>query len=170
MDSKLTDGGLRYSGCQVLSQLLPLGYPASLFPMFRRFSAESKERLTNSRFCDELQGQEAVDQPDDNFDCNDEPSHGNVTIEASKKPNATKASMSGSWSSIMDHSADLKSQHRTHRPYLFQTVLDAPSDSVESILDRWIGDSTQLDRNEVLLVLFHLKKQRLYRKCLKVPA
>jgi hypothetical protein len=157
MDSKLTDGGLRYSGCQVLSQLLPLGYPASLFPMFRRFSAESKERLTNSRFCDD-------------FDCNDEPSHGNVTIEASKKPNATKASMSGSWSSIMDHSADLKSQHRTHRPYLFQTVLDAPSDSVESILDRWIGDSTQLDRNEVLLVLFHLKKQRLYRKCLKVPA
>uniref|UniRef100_A0ACD5WGG4 Uncharacterized protein n=1 Tax=Avena sativa TaxID=4498 RepID=A0ACD5WGG4_AVESA len=67
----------------------------------------------------------------------------------------------------MNHSADLKSRHRTHRPYLLQTVLDAPSGKVVSMLDRWIGDGNQLERNEVLLVLFHLKKQRLYRKALK---
>lgn len=167
MDSKLTGGGLSDSGCQVLSQLLPLGYPESLFPIFRRFCAESTDRLTNSKFCDELRGHEAADQPDDNFDCNDEPSHGNVTIEASKKPNVTKPSISGSWSSNMDHSADLKSRHRSRRPFLFQAVLDAPSHSIGSMLDRWLGDSNQLERNEVLLVLFHLKKQRLYWKALQ---
>uniref|UniRef100_A0ACD5VZZ1 Uncharacterized protein n=1 Tax=Avena sativa TaxID=4498 RepID=A0ACD5VZZ1_AVESA len=165
MDSKLTGGGLRDGVCRVVSQVFPLGYLES--PIIRRYSAEPTEWLTNSKFCDELLGQEAADQPDENFDCNDEPSHGNVTIEARKKPNETKASISGSWSSNMNHSTDLKSRHRTHRPYLLQTVLDAPSGKVVSMLDRWIGDGNQLERNEFLLVLFHLGKQRLYRKALK---
>uniref|UniRef100_A0ACD5T6W2 Uncharacterized protein n=1 Tax=Avena sativa TaxID=4498 RepID=A0ACD5T6W2_AVESA len=167
MDSKLTGGGLRDSGCQLLSQVLPLGYPESVFPTIRRFSADSRERLTNSKLCDELPGHEAADQPDHNFDHNDEPSHANVTVEASKKPSGTKASISRSWSSNMDHGADLKSRHRTHRPYLFQPVLDTPSDALVTMLDRWIGDGNQLEINEVLLVLFHLKKQKLYGKALK---
>uniref|UniRef100_A0ACD5TD62 Uncharacterized protein n=1 Tax=Avena sativa TaxID=4498 RepID=A0ACD5TD62_AVESA len=160
MESKLT-------GCQVLSQVLPLGYPESLFPSIRRFSADSRERLTNSKLCNELPGQEAADQPDDNSDHNGEPSHGDVTVEASNKPSETTASLSRSWGSNMDHDADLKTRHRVHRPYLFQTVLDTPSDALVTMLDRWIENGNQLERNEVLLVLFHLKKQKLYRKALK---
>lgn len=158
MDSNLTGGtfsGLRDCGCQVLSQLLPFGYPETVLPLIRRFSAESTERLTNSKFNNEFLGQDAAVLPDDNFGYNDEPSNGNGTIEAN---------ISKSWSFNMDHSADLKSKHRIHRPYLFQTVLDAHSLSVKSVLDKWIEDGNQLERNEVLLVLFHLKKQRLYWK------
>ncbi|CAM0951439.1 unnamed protein product [Alopecurus aequalis] len=168
MDSELTGGGLRDTGCQVLSQLLPLGYPESLFLIIRRLSGESTERLTSSRkSSNELSGQGAADQPDENFDCNDEPSHGNVTIDASKKLNEANTSISGFWSSDMDHYADINPRQRSHRPYLFQTVLDAPSDSLTSRLDKWIGYGNQIERSEVLLVLFHLKKQRLYRKALQ---
>lgn len=170
-DGNLTGGssrGLCGRGCQVSSQVLPFEYSETAIPMIRRFSAESTESLTSSKFYDELLGQDSADLPDGNFGCHDEASYGDGAIEAGHKVNETKCNMAGSLSSTMVHNADPRSQYRTHRPYLFQTVLDAPSFSVGPMLDKWIGDGNQLERNEVLLVLFHLRKQRLYWKALQV--
>ncbi|CAL5079265.1 unnamed protein product [Urochloa decumbens] len=51
--------------------------------------------------------------------------------------------------------------------FLFQTVLDTPMSLLMTVLDMWVKDGNCLERNEVLMVLFHLRKQRQYSKALK---
>lgn len=166
--AKLTGGslsGLRDSGCQVLSQVLP--YSETVTTLIRRFSSEPAERLVNSKVDGEFLGQHASGLPDDNSDSDDGPSQGNGIIDAFKKLNETKGRISRSSIPKMDCNGDTKLQDKTYRPYLFQIVLDAPSNSLRTVLDKWIEDGNHLERNEVMLVLFHLRKQRLYWKALQ---
>ncbi|CAL5076401.1 unnamed protein product [Urochloa decumbens] len=51
--------------------------------------------------------------------------------------------------------------------FLFQTVLDTPMSLLMTVLDMWVKAGNCLERNEVLMVLFHLRKQRQYSKALK---
>jgi len=47
--------------------------------------------------------------------------------------------------------------------------LDTPMSTLMTVLDTWVQAGNCLERSEVLLVLFHLRKQRQYSKALKVP-
>lgn len=55
------------------------------------------------------------------------------------------------------------------KPYLFQIVLDTSTSALVPVLDRWLKAGNRLERDQVNMVLFHLRKQRMYNKALKVP-
>jgi hypothetical protein len=55
------------------------------------------------------------------------------------------------------------------QPYLFQIVFDTPTNLLIAVLDTWVKAGNCLERSNVLMILFHLRKQRLYIKALKVP-
>lgn len=167
MDNNLNGGSLRglgEIGCQVSCQELPFGYSGTGFPSIRRLSSEPAERPFRNKNDSEILGDDASDQlPDDNLECDDELDQHNVMIDASE----TKAKNLRSQFPAIDRSGDTKLQNKTYRSYLFQIVLDAPSNSLRHVLDKWIEDGNQLERNDAMLVLFHLKKQHMYRKALQ---
>lgn len=55
------------------------------------------------------------------------------------------------------------------KPFLFQTVLDASTSALVPILDTWLKAGNRLESDQVNMALFHLRKQRMYNKALKVP-
>jgi len=55
------------------------------------------------------------------------------------------------------------------KPFLFQIVLDASTSSLVPVLDAWVKAGNRVEREKVNMVLFHLRKQRMYNKALKVP-
>lgn len=55
------------------------------------------------------------------------------------------------------------------KPFLFQIVLDTSMSSLMPVLDGWVKIGNRLERDKVNMVLFHLRKQRMYNKALKVP-
>ncbi|XP_062187820.1 pentatricopeptide repeat-containing protein At1g80270, mitochondrial-like [Phragmites australis] len=167
---------LRDGGCQVSSQVLPVGYPENVLPLIRKFCSAPIERLTNSKVDGEFPDQDASDLPHDISDCDSDPSHGDGTIHAMTKEfrkqepkelHETEANGSAPWASRKGRFHDKKLPGRDFQPYLFQIVLDTPRNVLRDVLDKWIEDGNRLERNEVLLVLFHLRKQRLYQKALQ---
>jgi hypothetical protein len=55
------------------------------------------------------------------------------------------------------------------KPFLFQIVLDTSTSSLVPVLDTWLKAGNRLESDQVNMVLFHLRKQRMYNKALKVP-
>uniref|UniRef100_A0A0E0LIK6 Pentacotripeptide-repeat region of PRORP domain-containing protein n=1 Tax=Oryza punctata TaxID=4537 RepID=A0A0E0LIK6_ORYPU len=167
MDSNLNGGSLRglgKIGCQVSCQELPFGYSGTGFPSIRRLSSEPAERPFRNKNDSVILGEDVSDRlPDDNLECDDELDQHNGMIDASE----TKAQNLRSLFPAMDRSGGTKLQDKTYRPYLFQIVLDAPSNYFRHVLDKWIEDGNQLERKDAMLVLFHLRKQHLYRKALQ---
>ncbi|ONM52432.1 pentatricopeptide repeat-containing protein At1g80270, mitochondrial [Zea mays] len=53
------------------------------------------------------------------------------------------------------------------KPFLFQIVLDTSMSSLMPVLDGWVKIGNRLERDKVNMVLFHLRKQRMYNKALK---
>uniref|UniRef100_A0A0D9WWV1 Pentacotripeptide-repeat region of PRORP domain-containing protein n=1 Tax=Leersia perrieri TaxID=77586 RepID=A0A0D9WWV1_9ORYZ len=154
-DSNLNGGywrGLREIGYRVSSAELPFGYSEDVFPSIRRFSSEPAERSLNQKDDSETLGRDGSDLRDDDLECDDELSQQNGMLDAFKPT---------------DRSGDTKLQDKTYRPYLFNLVLNAPSHSFRNVLDKWIEDGNHLDRNEVMLALFHLRKQHLFQKALQ---
>ncbi|XP_034578223.1 pentatricopeptide repeat-containing protein At1g80270, mitochondrial [Setaria viridis] len=65
------------------------------------------------------------------------------------------------------HHHENKLPDTTFQPYLFQIVLDTPTSLLMAVLDTWVKAGNCLERSKVSMVLFHLRKQRLYSKALK---
>jgi hypothetical protein len=55
------------------------------------------------------------------------------------------------------------------KPFLFQIVLDTSTSALVPVLDTWLKAGNRLESDQVNMVLFHLRKQRMYNKALKVP-
>ncbi|OEL34165.1 Pentatricopeptide repeat-containing protein, partial [Dichanthelium oligosanthes] len=188
----LRDGGFRR-----LSQGLPSGYSETIVPLIRRFCSTTVESLTYSKGDGEASNQDAADQPRDNSACGSEPSHGISEVRKQVKSHGPKKKhepskrgrrgkkVPGRDGPTQDgHHHEMKwpgrdgpshkgSRHGNElavtpfKPFLFQTVLDTPISALMTVLDTWVEVGNRLERNEVVMVLFHLRKQKLYSKALK---
>ncbi|KAL6639031.1 hypothetical protein ACP70R_022761 [Stipagrostis hirtigluma subsp. patula] len=167
---------LRDGSCRVSSEVAPAGCSENVLPFIRKFCSVPIERLTISKVEGELPDQDAAEFSHDNSDCDSEPSRGGGTVGAMerefkkqehKKLHETKANISAPGVSQKGSYHEKKMPARDFQPFLFQIVLDTPSNSLRTVLDKWMGDGNRLERNEVLMVFFHLRKQRLYPKALQ---
>ena len=107
------------------------------------------ESLTNSKVDGDASYQDTLDNPCDNSDCGSEPSHGINAVRKQVKNLGPK---------------------EQHRPSCHGKKLpgrDGPSQKSHHHKKK-LPDT--LEKNEVLMVLFHLRKHRLYSKASKVPA
>ena len=157
------------------------------------------ESLTSSEVDGDASYQDAADQPHDDSDCGSEHSHGIRAVRKqgkyqgpkkkhgpSKRGRRGKKSPGGDGPSWEGFHHEMRfpgregpfQRGRHHekklpdtpvQPFLFQMVLDTPMSTLMTVLDTWVQAGNCLERSEVLLVLFHLRKQRLYSKALKVP-
>ncbi|KAF8731864.1 hypothetical protein HU200_015808 [Digitaria exilis] len=188
----LRDGGLQQS-----SQGLPAGYSETFFPLIRRFWSMPVESHTSSKVGGDASYQDAADEPLDNSDCGSEPSHGINAVgkqvknhkpkkkhvpsksgpRGKKLPGRVGSPQEDSYHEMKFASRDGPSQKGHHheknlpytpsQPFLFQVVLDTPMSALMTVLDKRVNAGNHLERSEVMLVLFHLKKQRMYSKALK---
>ncbi|CAN6213544.1 unnamed protein product [Urochloa humidicola] len=157
----------------------------------------SVESLSSSQVDGEALYQDATDQPHDNSDNGSQPGHGANAVRKQVKNHGPKKKhgpfkrgrrgkklpgKDGPSQEDLHHKMRLPgrcgpSQKGLHhekklpdipvRRFLFQIVLDTPMSLLMDVLDAWVKAGNCLERNEVLMVLFHLRKQRLYSKALK---
>uniref|UniRef100_K3ZX82 Pentatricopeptide repeat-containing protein n=1 Tax=Setaria italica TaxID=4555 RepID=K3ZX82_SETIT len=183
----LQDGGSRQS-----SQALRSGYSEAVAPSIRRFCSAPVGSLTNSKADGDPLYQAAADQPHDNSGCGSEPSHG-INAVWKQVMNHGPPKRGRRWKKLQgrdgpteeecNHEKQLpgrygpsqKGHHHEKKlpdtpfqPLLFQTILDTPMSTLMTVLDTWVKVGNRLERNEALMVLFHLRKQRLYSKALKI--
>ncbi|XP_062223855.1 pentatricopeptide repeat-containing protein At1g80270, mitochondrial-like [Phragmites australis] len=164
---------LRDVVCRVSSQVLPAGYSEDVHPLIRRFCLARTGRHTNIKVDDKFSYQGAADLPRGNSDHDGEPSHDIHAMRKEfrkhghKKRHGTKANNSVPRVSQKGCYHVKKLPGRAFQPYIFQIVLDTPRNVLRTVLDKWMEDGNHLERNEVLLVLFHLRKQLLYNKALQ---
>jgi len=155
------------------------------------------ESLTSSEVDGDASYQDAADQPHNDSDCGSEHSHGIRAVRKqgkyqgpkkkhgpSKRGRRGKKSPGGDGPSREGFHHEMRfpgregpfQRGRHHekklpdtpvQPFLFQMVLDTPMSTLITVLDTWVRAGNCLERSEVLLVLFHLRKQRLYSKALK---
>ncbi|KAL6839041.1 hypothetical protein ACP4OV_031095 [Aristida adscensionis] len=164
---------LRGGLCRVSSQIHPVLYSEDFLPLIRKFCSESIERLTDSTG-DEVPDQGAANCSNGNS--GSEPGHvdsmfdaiqGGFKKQERNKLHETKANISAAWVSKKGHYHKKNLPVSNFQPYLFQIVLDTPPKDLRAVLDKWVQNGNRLKRNEVLMALFHLRKQRLYCKALQ---
>ncbi|CAL5066395.1 unnamed protein product [Urochloa decumbens] len=181
---------LRDGGSWQLSQTLQSGYSEAVVPSIQRFCSTPIESLTNSKADGDAPHQSAADQPPDKSDCGSEPSHGiNAVRKQAKNHGPSKRGLCGNKLSGVVGPTQEECYHEKKLPGwygpsqkgcdheknlpdtpfqpLLQKILDTPASAVTTILDTWDKDGNRLERNKVLMVLSHLRKQRLYSKALK---
>nr|TKW31173.1 hypothetical protein SEVIR_2G087400v2 [Setaria viridis] len=149
----LQDGGSRQS-----SQALRSGYSEAVAPSIRRFCSAPVGSLTNSKADGDPLYQAAADQPHDNSGCGSEPSRGINAV----------------WKQVMNHGPPKRGRRwkklqgrdgPTEEECNHEKKL--PGSTLMTVLDTWVKVGNRLERNEALMVLLHLRKQRLYSKALK---
>ncbi|XP_015694488.1 pentatricopeptide repeat-containing protein At1g80270, mitochondrial-like [Oryza brachyantha] len=162
VSSGFKDGNLcgSWSGVE-----LPFGLD-TVFPSIRRLCSEPAERPFSSRNGGDILGQDESDLPDGNLETDGEADQQNGRTDEFKL-SETKTKNSGPQFLAVDHSCGTDLQDKTYKPFLYKVVFDAPSNNFSHVLDKWIEDGNRLERNEVMMVLFHLRKQHLYRKALQ---
>jgi len=156
------------------------------------------ESLTSSKADGDASYQDAGDQPHVDSDCGSEPSHGIRAVRkqgknqgpkkkygpfkrgrrGKKLPGGGQPSQEGCHHEMRFPGRDVPFQKDRHhekklpdtpvQPFLFQIVLDTPISTLMTVLDTWL-QANCLEKSQFLMVLFHLRKQRLYSKALKVP-
>jgi hypothetical protein len=170
--SRLRNASLRFprDGGYLLSpQRLLVGCSENVLPLFRKFCSAPAEGLPNNKVNGEFPKQDAADMS--HFDS--ETSHGDGTVGAIRKglkkqgPKNDLGTKAGISVPRAAHYHEKEFPGRV-QPYLFQIVLDTSRNFLVNVLDKWNQDGNRLERSEVLLVLFHLRKQRLYSKALQV--
>jgi hypothetical protein len=160
---------LQDGGYQLSSRRLPVGYSENVIPLIRKFCSAPAETLSNSKVNGELPGQDVANM----YHLDSETSPGDSTLGAIRKgfkkqgPKNHPGTKTGISVPRATHYHEKKLPGRV-QPYLFQIVLDTPRYFLVDVLDKWIQDGNRLKRSEVLLVLFHLMKQRFYSKALQV--
>ncbi|CAN6180519.1 unnamed protein product [Urochloa humidicola] len=157
----------------------------------------SVESLSSSEVDGENLYQGATDHPHDNSDNGSERGHGANAVRKQvknhgpkKKHGPFKRGRRGKKLPGRDGPSQENNHHKMRLPgrfgpsqkvphhekklpdtpvqrFLFQIVLDTPMSLLMTVLDAWVKAGNCLERSEVLLVLFHLRKQRLYNKALK---
>ncbi|GJN09895.1 hypothetical protein PR202_ga27944 [Eleusine coracana subsp. coracana] len=158
----------RDGGYQLSSQRLPVGYSENLLHLIRKFCSASTESFSNSKVIDEFPDQDATDMS--HFDSEASPcdvigaTNKGFKKQRTKNGHGTKANISVPRASP---DTEEKFPDRAFQPSLFQIVLDTPRNFLTSVFDKWIQNGNRLERDEVLRVLFHLRKQRMYSKALQ---
>lgn len=51
---------------------------------------------------------------------------------------------------------------------LFQAIMSSPGLSIHNVLDKWVREGKDLNRSEISLTMFNLRKRRLYGRALQV--
>ncbi|KAJ1298308.1 hypothetical protein BS78_01G442800 [Paspalum vaginatum] len=188
---------LRDGGCRLSSQGVLAACTETVVPLIQRFCSTSIERLAKGKVDGEALFQEATDLPHINPDCGSNSlgivaarkpfkNHGPKQRHGSsqkgqhhekKMPGRDGPSQKGCQHEMKLPGRDGPSQKGYHhekklpdtplQPYLFQIVLDTPTSGLMTELDTWMKVGNFLERSEALMVLFHLRKQRMYNKALK---
>ncbi|TVU39981.1 hypothetical protein EJB05_13426, partial [Eragrostis curvula] len=168
----LRNASLRFliqEGYQLSPRTLPDRFSENVLPLLRKFCSATIGSLPKGKVNGEIPGQDAAGMSH----IDKETSHGGSSVgvirkvvkkQGPKNRHGTKANISTP-QAFHYHEKELPG--RSFQPYLFQIVLDTPRNSLVSVLDKWIQDGNCLEKNEVLLALFHLRKQRLYSKALQ---
>ncbi|KAI4353476.1 hypothetical protein L6164_002424 [Bauhinia variegata] len=65
-------------------------------------------------------------------------------------------------------SAEKKSPGGRAQSELFKAILNFPNLSVHNILDKWVEEGKELERPEISLTLFNLRKHQMYGRALQL--
>lgn len=190
---RLSRGG----GCRLSSQGVLAAYTDIAIPLIQRFCSTPIERLANSSIDGKVLYQDAIHLPCIKSDCGNDNHGINAVRKPYKDrgPKKQHGSSQKGWrhEKKMLGRDGLSEKARHHekilpdkdgssqkgcchekklpdtplRPYLFQIVLDTPASGLMTVLDTWMKDGNFLERSEALMVLFHLRKQRMYKNALK---
>lgn len=108
---------------------------------------------------------DAMVELEENEDDEELVSEGEISEEYTK---ITANDSLGLLDSVSDFPIKKRRRGKRAKSPLFKIIMEAPSDSFNSTLDKWVEDGNHLGRDEISFTMLNLRRYRLYMKALQV--
>ncbi|RRT72864.1 hypothetical protein B296_00034026 [Ensete ventricosum] len=111
---------------------------------------------------------DAMVEPEENEDDEKSVSEGEIFEEeiSEEDTNITANDSLGLLDSVSDFPIKKRRRGKRAKSPLFKIIMEAPSDSFNSTLDKWVKDDNRLGRDEISFTILNLRRYRLYMKAL----
>ncbi|URD78473.1 DNA-binding protein [Musa troglodytarum] len=107
---------------------------------------------------------DAMVELEENEDDKELVSEGEISEEDT---NITANDSLGLLDSVSDFPIKKRRRGKRAKSPLFKIIMEAPSDSFNSTLDKWVEDGNRLGRDEISFTMLNLRRYRLYTKALQ---